>query len=75
MDLMHTHEAGILFDRITSHGQEVVVEAVDRAIQGACEDFRDKEGYWPSKSNSEDWDFVEYRALDSLEIDHELVGM
>ncbi len=73
--LIHTYEAGEFHERLTNHGQVVDIEAVDQAIQNGCESFRDAEGYWPNKSNDEDWESVLYRALDSLEIDHDLVGM
>ena len=75
MDLMHPYETELLFDRLENWGQHREKVAIDNAIQGAIENFRDREGYWPSKGNDMDMSYVQYGALDSLEIDYDLVGL
>lgn len=73
--LMHTWRTEQLQERLEQWGEERTVQQVDQSIQNACESFRDREGHWPNLDNDETWDFVVYGAVESLDIDHDLVGL
>lgn len=75
MDLMHPHYATDLHERLEGWGQDRTIQAVDQAIQNSVENYREQEGHFPTLSNDYDWDYVQYGAVASLDIDHDLVGL